>query len=221
VTDDVDHQVLHQRTPLLGRAPGLSHEATDIGPEHRTRVIEGEDGVKPTLLELPLAHDAAPSAEHRLVGGFRKDLSHDAGITRVGIGGELDVLREVRADLPEESMKRLAAMIRSFSVSFAGNLGQGSFGWHRAGPESQDQAGLLIDYERHADRFTLRMFKGLELIELNPPEGPKRFHGVSEGFLMEGLGLRAQESSLPQDRIPMNAKKPCRPSQRNSRIKQS
>ena len=76
--------------PLLsfGRRPSPSEQPAHIGPQPRARVVEGEEGVKPKLLEFALPGNAPASAFEGDVGGMGQASDHVFGVVRVLVGEE-------------------------------------------------------------------------------------------------------------------------------------
>ena len=86
---DVELDVSRQAIRSFGGAPSPPEQAIDIGPEHRGRVIEGEERIEEDLFEFSLSHDAAALALKGLVPRSGK-----AGADPARVGGFLIRLKQ-------------------------------------------------------------------------------------------------------------------------------
>lgn len=177
---DVQSDVSGQALPLLRRAPRSSKEPVDIGPEHRRRVIEIKERIKAPTFELALADDASAPPLVGHAPGMRELAPDPKRVAWVLIARQSELPRvKKRSDLPKKRAGGALALVDSFSVFFAGNLGEQPLRRHRADAKSQDLSATGEHDERNAHGQALGDLKGFHLIELNA------FHSLG----MRGLKL--------------------------------
>lgn len=92
--------------------------------------------------------------------------------------------------------ERWNPVVRSGPVLSPGDFRQRAVGRHRASVYPEDEPALGIDNERDADRFTLRVFKALHLIELDLGEPPLLFDLLLKQARKPTARMRAQEANL-------------------------
>ena len=97
VINGIEGQVQNKPLSFFSRAPGISNESIHVSPEHRVRVVDAKQFIKPALFNLTLACNAAAHAFHSMVIVLRENALHIVCVVRILVGFDLRLLAD---DIP-------------------------------------------------------------------------------------------------------------------------
>ncbi len=155
-----------QAIGLLGRTPSFSKQAIDVGSQHRSRVVKGEDRIKTTAFELSLSRYTATPSLCRLVVTIRKIFLNHAWVVWVHVGADLSSGVDMRANNFKELSPRMRALIDSRAVLFPGDRCEFSLCRHLYNLKTNDPSRFRLDHNGNR--------KGLE------PEPPLVCHSMDQ-----------------------------------------
>lgn len=151
----------------LGRAPSSSEQSIEIGPQHRTGVIQTKNWIEPAPLEFSLSNNTSPLALERTVLTIRKVLTDIGLVVRILIRLNQRIFGHTGFELLKKLPTLAFSVIRAMAVFLARSLGQKALGRHTRDAKTQDQSSLLLYRQSEGDRLTFAMFKGFHIVKLH------------------------------------------------------
>jgi len=172
----IEKQVGSEPVRAFGRAPGFAEHAIDIGPNHRCRVIEGEERIKPPTLELPLSSNAAalPFDGVMDVGTLVPGRLDPGRILGVLVRKDPNTGSEPFLEAREEAHGCGGPVVLAGSVLPEGEFHQGALRGHGTDVQSQNLSSFGRDHEGNTQGQALGAFKAFHLVKL---EGMKALSG--------------------------------------------
>lgn len=193
----IEPEVVDEPLWLFRGRPGFPNQPIQICPEHGAGVVEGEEGIEPELLELPLTGDRPPGSGVSDVVHRSKMLSDKSRVVRVLIGFD----RGLRVDHGSEPLKHSIPSKRtcvfSLPVFAARGFRESPLGGHPTDLEVDDFTSLFVDRQGNAEGFEFGVFEGLEIIELEFVDRAKT--QLPESRFMLSAGPRGHHAEFSDD----------------------